>query len=104
MPANTTGAALKALREAHGLTQQQLATQLGTHTSTVSAWEQSRNRPSRDSVLQLETALGLNGQLLTAFAYAGVTPYDQLHADVADLKAEVAELKAAIAKLTRTTN
>ena len=102
MPDNTTaGAALKALREAHGLTQQQLADHLEMHYTSVSGWEHGRTRPTRRTVQLLETALGLNGQLLTAYAYAGVTPYDQLHADVADLTKRVDELTSTVDALRK---
>ena len=93
------GEGLKAMREAQGVTQQGLASKLGIHTSTVSAWEQGRNRPSRANVLLLEELLGLDGQLLTEFAYAGVTPFDAMRADLDQLADQVIRLTEHVLRL-----
>lgn len=53
------GAKIKAARRALGLTQQQLAQQLGVKNTTISNWEKDLNRPSPDMIEQLCGVLGL---------------------------------------------
>ena len=93
------GDGLKAMRETRGITQQQLAERLGIHMSTVSAWEQGRNRPSRTNVLRLEESLGLDGELLREYGYAGVTPFDEMRAQLEDLTDQVTRLTAHVMRI-----
>lgn len=93
------GQGLKALREARGVTQQTVSERLHVHASTVSAWEQGRNRPSHKHVVQLEELLGLDGQLLAEFAYAGVTPFEEMRADLDQLAEQTARLTALVLQM-----
>lgn len=86
------GQGLRAIRDKAGMTQQQLAAHLGVHYTSIAGWESGRNRPSRKNVLMLEEVFGLDGQLLTEFAYAGVTPFDAMRADLAQLADQVTTL------------
>lgn len=53
------GTTLRRLREAAGLTQQQLADQAGISKRTLEGWEQGRNRPRLDVLPALAEALGV---------------------------------------------
>ena len=46
---------IKALRESHGLTQSELAKQLGITRSSVNAWEQGISVPSTQYIVELAT-------------------------------------------------
>lgn len=46
---------IKALRENHGLTQSELAKQLGITRSSVNAWEQGISVPSTQYIVELAT-------------------------------------------------
>jgi DNA-binding XRE family transcriptional regulator len=48
---------IQALRRLRGLTQEQLATQLGVHPSVVSRWERGVRLPSLPIALRLADAL-----------------------------------------------
>jgi transcriptional regulator with XRE-family HTH domain len=93
------GDGLKAIRDNAGMTQQQLADQLGVHYMSIANWEAGRNRPSLKHVQRLEELFGLDGQLLTEFAYAGVTPFDQLRAEVEALAEQGARLTELVVRL-----
>jgi transcriptional regulator with XRE-family HTH domain len=79
------GEGLKAIREKAGMTQRQLGEHLNVHYTSIYGWENGRTRPSRNHVLKLEEVLGLDGELLREYAYAGVTPFDELRAEVEQL-------------------
>src|SRR5215510_14168758 len=78
------GARLKALREAAGFTQEELATIAGLSVHAVSALERGhRRRPQVDTVRALASALDLKGQardgfLASARPPAGATPMHEL--------------------------
>lgn len=54
-----TASRLKALREAAGLSQRELARQIGQDQSNVRYWEQSGNLPRSDVLLPMAKALGV---------------------------------------------
>ena len=54
MSGDGTKAAIRSLRVTSGLTQEELARQLGVSLSTVCRWEQGRSRPSRLALASLE--------------------------------------------------
>ncbi len=54
------GALLQARREAHGLTQQELATKVGVDVGTVSRWERNHLHPRADHAADLADVLGGN--------------------------------------------
>ena len=93
------GEALKAFRDKAGMTQQQLADHLEMHYTSVSGWEQGRTRPTRRTVLLLEQALGLDGELLREYAYAGATPFDAMRADLDQLAEQTIELAELVVRL-----
>ena len=93
------GAGLRAIRDKAGMTQQQLADHLGVHYTSVASWESGRNRPSRNNVELIEEVFGLDGQLLTEFAYAGVTPFDAMRADLDQLAEQTIQLAELVARL-----
>src|SRR5689334_22976507 len=89
MPSGTTasfGARLKALREASGFTQEELATIAGLSVHAVSALERGhRRRPQVDTVRALASALDLKGPardgfLASARPPAAATPLHELGA------------------------
>lgn len=55
-----TASRLKALREASGLSQRELARQIGQDQSNVRYWEQSGNLPRSDVLLPMAKALGVS--------------------------------------------
>jgi transcriptional regulator with XRE-family HTH domain len=59
MDAERFGPRLRSLREAAGLTQQQLADRVGVKWESVSRWERGTREPSWGNVLALGKALGV---------------------------------------------
>jgi len=65
-----TGAMIKALREARGITQQELADMIGVGSKAVSKWENARGLPDISLIKPLASALGIsvpelmNGQVI----------------------------------------
>lgn len=55
-----TGAAIKSLREAKGLTQAELAGQLGVSSKAVSKWETAKGLPDLSLIQPLSRALGVS--------------------------------------------
>lgn len=65
-PFSTFGARLRTLREAAGLSQRELARQMGIRQSSVSGWEAGRNTPQLNLAARLAQALGVKiGELMT---------------------------------------
>ncbi len=54
------GARLRELREAAGLTQQELASKAGVQWETISRWERGAREPSWSNVLALAGVLGVD--------------------------------------------
>ena len=54
------GAFLQALRRENGLTQEQLAEQIGVSRRTVSRWETGSNMPDLDVLMELSDYLSWN--------------------------------------------
>src|SRR5262245_35797309 len=76
------GAQLKALREAAGFTQEELATIAGLSVHAVSALERGeRRRPHADTVRALSAALDLSGATLQTFLGSARAP---AHTTVSD--------------------
>lgn len=63
-PRGAYGAHLTALREAAGLTQQQLAGKLGVHHSNIAFWERAGKPPRGDVLPKLAAALGVTLEVL----------------------------------------
>ena len=93
------GQGLRTIRVAAGMTQEQVGDLLGVHYMSVGNWEAGRNRPSLKHVQRLEELFGLDGQLLTEFAYAGVTPFDAMRADLDQLAEQVIRLTEHVLRL-----
>ena len=93
------GQALKALRKHAGLTQERLGELVGVHYTSIAGWETGRTRPSRNHVLKLEEVLAADGQLLIEYAYAGVTPFDAMRADLDQLADQVTTLTELVLRL-----
>ena len=55
-----TGATIKRLREAKGITQTQLAEQIGVSSKAVSKWETGRGIPDISLIEPLSKALGVS--------------------------------------------
>jgi transcriptional regulator with XRE-family HTH domain len=51
---------IKKLREAHGLTQEELANQAGTTIGTISRMEAAKSAPAWATVMQIIDALGVS--------------------------------------------
>jgi transcriptional regulator with XRE-family HTH domain len=76
------GAQLKALREAAGFTQEELATIAGLSVHAVSALERGeRRRPHVDTVRALSAALDLTGETRIALVASARAPAHQAAAD-----------------------
>ncbi len=54
------GPRLRELREAAGLTQQELAARVGVQWETISRWERGTREPSWSNVLAMASALGVD--------------------------------------------
>lgn len=59
-PDPALGLAIKGLREAQGLTQEELATQADTTVGTVSRMEAAKSAPAWATVMQIINALGVS--------------------------------------------
>jgi transcriptional regulator with XRE-family HTH domain len=59
-PDPALGLAIKTLREAQGLTQEELATQADTTVGTVSRMEAAKSAPAWATVMQIINALGVS--------------------------------------------
>jgi transcriptional regulator with XRE-family HTH domain len=59
-PDPALGLAIKKLREARGLTQEELASRAGTTVGTVSRLEAAKSAPAWATVMQLIDALGVS--------------------------------------------
>ena len=76
------GAQLKALREAAGYTQEELATIAGLSVNAVSSLERgARRRPQVETVRALSAALDLTGATREAFLRSARAPADRAAAD-----------------------
>ena len=76
------GAQLKALREAAGYTQEELATIAGLSVHAVSALERGeRRRPHVETVRALSAALDLTGAVRDAFVASARAPADTTAVD-----------------------
>jgi predicted ATPase/DNA-binding XRE family transcriptional regulator len=81
-PAGSFGAQLKALREAAGFTQQELATIAGLSVHAVSALERGeRRRPQVETVRALSAALDLTGASRDALLWSARAPFHHAAAD-----------------------
>lgn len=65
----TFGARLRALREALGLSQSELAARCGLNIDSVQNWEQGRTEPRLSALIQLAQGLGVSLDQL-----AGIRP------------------------------
>ena len=59
-PDPALGLAIKRLREARGLTQEELASRAGTTVGTVSRLESAKSAPAWATVMQISDALGVS--------------------------------------------
>jgi len=81
-PPRSFGAQLKALREAAGYTQEELATIAGLSVHAVSAVERGeRRRPHVEAVRALSAALDLTGAVRDAFVRSARAPADTTAVD-----------------------
>ncbi|MGH8021011.1 MAG: helix-turn-helix domain-containing protein [Opitutaceae bacterium] len=67
-PRSDYGRHLVALREAAGITQQQLAAKLGVHHSNIAFWERATNPPRGEVLPKLAEALGVSADELLRVA------------------------------------
>ncbi|MBD8918540.1 MAG: XRE family transcriptional regulator [Lachnospiraceae bacterium] len=80
------GKTLKELRIQHGLTQQQLALQLGITKSVVSYYELQERSPSPDILVKLASIFHVSTDYLLGLEKCS-TP-DKIYLDVSDLESE----------------
>jgi transcriptional regulator with XRE-family HTH domain len=74
-PDPALGLAIKELREARRLTQEELATQAGTTVGTVSRLEAAKNAPAWATVMQIIQAMGVSlSELARAVERQGGVP------------------------------
>lgn len=110
----TAGEVLRRCREAHGLTQADVAAALRVSDGIVSQWEIGRVAPRQNKVMRLDDLLGADGAILAAYGYASelTLPDDALEArlarleqqadKVAGLRRDVTALARQVRKLTAT--
>ncbi len=89
---------LKALREAQGVTQEQLAHRVGKTLGSVSGWETGLYRPRRATIEQVDEVLQAGGELVAAF-YPSTNPLDVLREDHEALVREVADLRETVQRM-----
>lgn len=91
------GAEIKALRDARGLSQEDLARKVGVGTGTISTWERDDSQPRRKNLAKLAEALDVP---VGRFGPASPAPSDQLgriEADVRHIRARLDEIVEALA-------
>ncbi|MEL6641464.1 MAG: helix-turn-helix domain-containing protein [Pseudomonadota bacterium] len=98
--AATLGDRLAAAREAAGLSQSQLATQLGVKPETLEAWENDWKEPRANRLQMLTGLLGVSLRWLLSGVGDGPDGPDvqDMPNDVRDLLAEMRALRTQIAK------
>lgn len=99
--AATLGDRLAAAREAAGLSQMQLAKQLGVKPETVDAWENDWKEPRANRLQMLTGLLGVSIRWLLTGVGEGVDEPEsaaELPTDVRDLLAEMRALRTQIAR------
>jgi transcriptional regulator with XRE-family HTH domain len=94
-PRPVAGARLRALREAAGLTQAELAHRVGEKQTTLSLWERSGRPPRSDALPKLAKALGASiGALLgEAVGDAPLAPIDENPGHVGELERAFDEVR-----------
>lgn len=80
------GKTLKELRIQHGLTQQQLALQLGITKSVVSYYELQERSPSPDILVKLASIFHVSTDYLLGLEKTSTT--EKIYLDVSDLESE----------------
>lgn len=70
------GTIIRDARTAKGLTQQQLADQLGVKNTTISNWEKNRSQPDSDKIERLCSLLGLTPDALYGQESAPTLTFD----------------------------
>jgi len=85
------GKKLKELREAAGLTQEEVGLEFSVRKQAVSEWENGKSRPDVLKLRKLDDLYGAGGRVLGVF--------DLGSAEVSQLRAEVAELRQAVREL-----
>lgn len=101
--AATLGDRLAAAREAAGLSQGQLAAQLGVKPEALEAWENDWKEPRANRLQMLTGLLGVSLRwLLTGVGEGPIDPegLSTIPSDVRDLLAEMRALRTQIAKST----
>ena len=85
---------VKKFREAHGLTQQDLADKCGVSLRTVQNWEKGRNIP--ESSLKLLQSLGGGGETISSFATENSVSVSAGHGSSVNVGTETERFIAAI--------
>ncbi|MFT4701978.1 MAG: transcriptional regulator with XRE-family HTH domain [Yoonia sp.] len=99
--AATLGDRLAAARDAAGLTQIELATQIGVKSETLDAWENDWKEPRANRLQMLTGLLGVSLRwLLTGVGEGPDNPEETsvLSADVSGMLAEMRKIRSQIAK------
>lgn len=95
----TFGDRLAAARDAAGLSQKELAAQIGVKTAVIRAWEDDVKEPRANRLQMLSGMLGISlSWLLTGAGEAPVMPEDDaaISADVSELLAEMRALRVQV--------
>lgn len=102
--AATLGDRVVAAREATGLTQKDLARQLGIKLKTVQAWEDDRSEPRANKVQMMSGLLGVSLTWLLSGQGEGIPePVEEpeLGADMSSTIVEIRKLKGELSKSMR---
>jgi len=102
--AATLGDRVVAAREAAGLTQKDLARQLGVKLKTVQAWEDDRSEPRANKAQMISGVLGVSLTWLLSGEGEGVPdPIDapELNKDVSAVLGDIHKLKAELSQSLR---
>lgn len=93
------GPLVKSLRRAKGLTQRQVAVQLGIESATVSGWELAHFAPADfEMAMRLDVLLGADGSILDALGLRS-SALDDLRAAFEKMNNELAALREDVKQL-----
>ena len=99
------GSIIRTARKAQGLTQKELAAQLGVQNTTISNWEKDLSQPASDKIEQLCAILGLTPDQLYGQPAAPALDFDDftyaLYNETRDLTPENKEKLLEMAQFFR---
>lgn len=95
----TPGQQIAQRRRQLGLTQRQIAEQIGVTPQAVSEWERDGAQPGRASTVAVDAILHAEGAITAAFGYLSDPGNGDLHAAVARLSEDVRRLADRVSAL-----